>query len=180
VNPEPARLLGYSVEELLQIPMRDLIVPAFRDEFDAYLGQIARLGEARGFLALMTRSGEPRIWEYHNTLRREGVQSPVVRGYGPQTVTEPEAAPTKQLREAGEQLLAKVRESEKIIRDLKLFRTLVDRSTDAILVVNAETLHFLDANETACVKLGYSREEFLSLRVFDIQPHNRRAVFGAN
>ena len=168
VNPEPARLLGYSVEELLQIPMRDLIVPAFRDEFDAYLGQIARLGEARGFLALMTRSGEPRIWEYHNTLRREGVQSPVVRGMA-RDVTEQKRS-DKQLREAGEQLLAKVRESEKIIRDLKLFRTLVDRSTDAILVVNAETLHFLDANETACVKLGYSREEFLSLRVFDINP----------
>jgi PAS domain S-box-containing protein len=168
VNPEPARVLGYSVEELLQIPMRDLVVPEFRDEFDAYLSQIARLGEARGFLALMTRSGERRIWEYHNTLRSEGVQAPVVRGMA-RDVTEQKRS-DKQLRETGEQLLAKVRESEKIIRDLKLFRTLVDRSTDAILVVNAETLHFLDANETACTQLGYSREEFLSLRVFDINP----------
>ena len=168
VNPEPARVLGYSVEELLRIPMRDLVVPEFRGEFDTYLNEIARLGEARGFLALMTRTGQRRIWEYHNTLRSEGVQTPVVRGMA-HDVTDQKRS-EKQLREAGEQLLAKVRESEKIIRDLKLFRTLIDRSTDAILVVNADTLHFLDANETACVQLGYSREEFLSLRVFDINP----------
>ena len=116
----------------------------------------------------MTRTGEQRIWEYHNTLRGEGVQAPVVRGMA-HDVTDQKRS-DKQLREAGEQLLAKVRESERIIRDLKLFRTLVDRSTDSILVVSAETLHLLDANETACLQLGYSREDFLFLRVFDINP----------
>src|SRR6267378_1339030 len=80
VNPAPARLLGYSVEEILQIPMRELIAPEFRLQFDAYLEQIERVGEACGLLALMTRSGERRIWEYHNTLRREGMAMPVVRG----------------------------------------------------------------------------------------------------
>jgi PAS domain S-box-containing protein len=80
VNPAPARLLGYSVEEILQIPMRELIAPEFRDQFDAYLEQIEREGESRGLLAVMARSGERRIWEYHNTLRREGVPEPIVRG----------------------------------------------------------------------------------------------------
>lgn len=28
----------------------------------------------------MTRSGERRIWEYHNTLRTQGVSAPLVRG----------------------------------------------------------------------------------------------------
>src|SRR5580698_4572536 len=67
VNPTPARLLGYSVEEILQIPMRELVAPEFRAQFDAYLRQIEHAREARGFLAVMTRSGERRIWEYHNT-----------------------------------------------------------------------------------------------------------------
>ncbi|MGA9760177.1 MAG: PAS domain S-box protein, partial [Candidatus Sulfotelmatobacter sp.] len=37
VNPAPARVLGYTVEELLKIPMREMIVPEFRPDFDAYL-----------------------------------------------------------------------------------------------------------------------------------------------
>jgi PAS domain S-box-containing protein len=31
-------------------------------------------------MVVVTRSGERRIWEYHNTLRTEGVASPIVRG----------------------------------------------------------------------------------------------------
>src|SRR5271169_3465817 len=53
VNPAPARVLGYSVEEILQIPMRDLIAPEFRQQFDAYLNQIASASESRGLLAVM-------------------------------------------------------------------------------------------------------------------------------
>ena len=54
VNPTPARLLGYSVEEILQIPMRELIAPEFRSQFDAYLSQIERVGESSGLMAVMT------------------------------------------------------------------------------------------------------------------------------
>jgi len=54
--------------------------------------------------------------------------------------------------------------------DLSLFRKLLDKSSDAIEVVDPETLRFLDVNETACRELGYSREEFLSMRVHDIYP----------
>ena len=53
---------------------------------------------------------------------------------------------------------------------LKLFRSLLDRSSDAIEVIDPETLRFLDCNESACQCLGYSREEFLALSVFDIDP----------
>ena len=63
-----------------------------------------------------------------------------------------------------------MREGERTIRELKLFRTLVDQCNDAIEVVDPETLRFLDVNEKACSELGYSREELLSLRVFDINP----------
>lgn len=40
LNPAPARVLGYSVEELLAIPMREIVAPEFRSEFDKYLRQI--------------------------------------------------------------------------------------------------------------------------------------------
>jgi two-component system cell cycle sensor histidine kinase/response regulator CckA len=53
---------------------------------------------------------------------------------------------------------------------LKLFRALIERSNDAIEVIDPETGHFLDVNEKGCADLGYSREELLSLTVFDIDP----------
>lgn len=168
VNPAPARVLGYSVEELLHIPMRKLVPPEFRAQFDAYLSQIASTGESSGLMAVMTRSGERRIWEYHNTLRTVGVASPIVRGMAHDVTAQKRSE--RLLREAGEELLSKVREGERTIRELKLFRTLLEHCNDAIEVVDPETLRFLDANEKACSALGYTREELLSLRIFDIDP----------
>ena len=80
VNPAPARVLGYSVEELLLIPMREIIAPEYRYQFDEYLKQLRETGESRGSMVVVTRWGERRIWEYQNTLRTEGIASPIVRG----------------------------------------------------------------------------------------------------
>jgi formate hydrogenlyase transcriptional activator len=55
-------------------------------------------------------------------------------------------------------------------RSLTLFRTLIDQSNDAVEVVDPETLRFLDVNEKTCKDLGYTREELLSMTVFDINP----------
>jgi PAS domain S-box-containing protein len=168
VNPAPARLLGYSVEEMLQKPMRDFVDPQFRSQFDVYLREIERTGESRGLLAVITRSGEQRIWEYHNTLRTEGVETPIVRGIA-HDVTERVRA-EKALRASNEQLMKTAREREQTLHELTLFRTLLDQSNDAILVTDPETLRFLDSNERAWAELGYSREELLSMTVFDIDP----------
>src|SRR5258708_23292989 len=65
---------------MLQKPMREFLDAQFRSHFEDYLREIERTGESRGLMAVMTRSGEQRIWEYHNTLRTEGVASPIVRG----------------------------------------------------------------------------------------------------
>ena len=53
---------------------------------------------------------------------------------------------------------------------LKLFRLLVDQSNDSIQVVDLETMRLLDVNERACLSLGYTREELLSMSVYDIDP----------
>ncbi|WP_121741165.1 PAS domain S-box protein [Natronorubrum halophilum] len=54
-------------------------------------------------------------------------------------------------------------------RELELFRTLLDRSTDSVLVIDPETGRYLDVNETACRRRGYSRAEFLQRSVPDLQ-----------
>src|ERR1017187_4742977 len=168
INPVPARLLGYSVEEMLRMPMLDFVDPQFRSQFDGYLRDIERTGESRGLLAVGTRSGEQRILEYHSTLRTEGVETPIVRGIA-HDVTERVRAENA-LRASSEQLMKTARAREQTLHELTLFRTLLDQSNDAILVTDPETLRFLDSNERAWAELGYSREELLSMTVFDIDP----------
>ncbi|MGC2561179.1 MAG: PAS domain S-box protein, partial [Terriglobales bacterium] len=168
VNPVPAQLLGYSVEEILDVSMRDLVDPRFRDQFDSYLRQIASAGEAAGILAVLTRTGQRRLWEYHCTLRTEGVDKPVVRGIA-HDITDRIAA-EKALSESNKKLAETATSRESLLRGLQLFRTLVDHSNDAIEVIDPATMHFLDVNERSCIDLGYSRAELLSMTVFDIDP----------
>jgi PAS domain S-box-containing protein len=169
VNPCSARLLGYSVQELMRKPMRDLIDPRFRDQFEVYLREIEHTGESRGVLAVLTRSGEKRIWEYHNTLRTEGVPKPVVRGMA-HDVTERVRAETA-LRASNQELLKTAQSRERELRELTLFRMLLDQSKDAIKVVDPGTLRFLDMNRESYTELGYTREELLSMTVPDIDPN---------
>ncbi|HNB53479.1 MAG TPA: PAS domain S-box protein, partial [Anaerolineales bacterium] len=53
---------------------------------------------------------------------------------------------------------------------LTLFRSLIDQANDIIEVIDPETGHFLDVNEQACLTHGYSREEYLTLMVQQINP----------
>jgi PAS domain S-box-containing protein len=63
---------------------------------------------------------------------------------------------------------AERRERKKADESLRLFRALIDRSNDAFEVIEPGTLRFLDVNERACNELGYTREEFLALKISDV------------
>jgi PAS domain S-box-containing protein len=174
VNPAPARALGYSVDELLRTSMRELVVPEFRLQFDAYLAEVGRTGQSHGLINLITRAGERRVWRYYSTLRTEGVAHPIVRGIA-HDITEQFRA-EKSMREISEKLLSEVRKSEVTIRELQLFRTLLDNSNDAIEVLDPKTCRFLDVNAKACEDLGYSREELLSMKASDINTQMTEAA----
>jgi len=79
VSQPAARLLGYTVKDLVAIPMRDLVVPEFRGQFERYLEAIRRDGRASGTVQVRTRGGESRVWEYRNALH-DGPRAPVVLG----------------------------------------------------------------------------------------------------
>jgi len=70
-----------------------------------------------------------------------------------------------------------ITERKRIEESLRFFRTLLDKSNDAIEVIDMETGQFIDVNERACTDLGYSRSELLEMKVFDIDPNQTPASF---
>ena len=104
-NPSAEKMLGYPVETLKQMNIRDIIVPSARPVFETYIAILKRRGKAHGIMQIQTGNGEQRFWEYNNTLRTEGVTTPIVRGMA-RDITE---------RKRAEDAL---RENEKTIRSL--------------------------------------------------------------
>ncbi|MFO1424082.1 MAG: PAS domain S-box protein [Candidatus Competibacteraceae bacterium] len=51
----------------------------------------------------------------------------------------------------------------------ELYRTIVDQAGEAIDLVDAETLRFVEVGDTACRMLGYRRDEFVGLPLAAIQ-----------
>ncbi len=139
VNPASACLLGYEVEEFLKIPMRDLIVPEYRVLFDEYLVRMKANGADRGLMCVITRSGETRTWEYNNTLRTEGVATPIVRGIA-HDVTE------KRRAELG------------LLKSEQRYRLLFEKNLAGVATcsLNGE---LLDCNDAWARMLGYDRTE---------------------
>jgi PAS domain S-box-containing protein len=80
VNPWAAHVLGYPQDKLIGMNIRQNLMPEFREEFDQYLERIQANGFARGIMRIKTAGGDVRLWEYYNTLRTEGVETPIVRG----------------------------------------------------------------------------------------------------
>lgn len=54
--------------------------------------------------------------------------------------------------------------------ELRRFRMALDSSIDAVYLIDREQMRFIDANETACVTLGYSHQELLALGPQDLKP----------
>ena len=151
VNPAPARVLGYSVEELLRIPLREIIAPEYRHQFNGYLNQIRETGESRGLMVVVTRSGERRIWDYHNTLRAQGVASPIVRGLA-HDVTE---------RRRSEERL---QEYERVVEGLDEMIVVVDREY-RYLIANQAFLRYREMKREQVI--GHRVEEIVGKETFD-------------
>lgn len=70
----------------------------------------------------------------------------------------------------------KRKQAEESVQRLRL---VLDSSADAVFLVDRESLKFVDVNETACNRLGYSREELLAMGPQDINQNLDRATLDA-
>lgn len=60
------------------------------------------------------------------------------------------------------------------------YRQLFESSPLPLWVYDLETLYFLDVNEVACRKYGWSRDEFLAMTILEIRPPEDRAAVQAS
>lgn len=142
VNELPVKLLGYSREEMLNRPMRDFLLPEAREQFDETLRVIQKKGFVKGSMAVLTKTGERRVWEYHNTLRTQGVNTPIVRGIA-HDVTE-----QRRMERA-------LRQSE------EKFSKAFLASPYAIAISTIEDGKLIEVNDSFLRIMGFCREETL-------------------
>src|SRR5665648_409515 len=67
------------------------------------------------------------------------------------------------------QVEQRTQQINEINTELQLFKDLMSNSKDAIHIVEPGSGCFLDVNETACLDLGYTREELVNKNVKDIE-----------
>ncbi|MFN8487950.1 MAG: PAS domain S-box protein [Caldilineaceae bacterium] len=70
----------------------------------------------------------------------------------------------------GVALVRDITERKRTQAALTLFRSLTDHIQDSIEIIEPQTGRYLDVNEQTCLAHGYTREEYLSLTVMDIDP----------
>ena len=155
VNKEAGRLMGVTREELLASDLWTFVQPESREILRDVLAQtINGNGELYHCeIKVLTRDGLVQTVESSTgKIEFEGESAVIASAYDITARTRAEAG-------------------------LKLFRSLIDRSTDAFAVLEAETGRFLDANERAWKGYGYSRDELLRMTVFDIDPSMGRDAY---
>ena len=152
VNEALCQLTGYSKEELLSGKKFIDITPAEYHKFESKIAE------------RMLRTGKPAEYE-KEYLRKDGTRVPVsmttfvVRGGSGKPIGLAAIVKDITRRKKAE---AALRESE------ERYRALFEQAADSVVLIDAVTGELLDFNDRAYQNLGYTREEFATLRISDI------------
>lgn len=159
VNPAMARIYGYDSPEDMIASITDIASQVYvNPQNRATLLKRLGLGEkVADFETQIYRKDKSVLWistnmqairdEKGNLLYYEGILDDI-------TLRKKMEAENRQVRE-----------------ELEQFRSLMDESNDSLFLVDPQTSRYIDFNQTACEKLGYSREELSRLGVIDIARH---------
>jgi PAS domain S-box-containing protein len=129
--------------------MQDLLAPRFRHLFPAFVRRVLENGFDRGYMTVVTRTGEERIWEYNSTLKKDGGPVAVIRGMA-HDVTE------------------RVRAEECLRQSEKKFATAFRASPHAMTITSLRDGRFIDVNASFERQSGYSREELLGKSILGL------------
>jgi PAS domain S-box-containing protein len=149
VNHSLVRLVECeAAEELIGANLGDFLAPNVRHLFPAYLNTMREKGHAHGLMKVVTRGGVEKILEYDNSVRQEGLTSPIVRCFG-HDVTEQRAAARA------------LRASE------ARYRALYEDNPAMYFTVDPAGV-ILSVNRFGAEQLGYSPSDLVGRSVLDV------------
>lgn len=148
----------YDIE--VRVRMKDGSYRWFRDRGQAVWDESGRPVRMVGSISDVTerRKAEETIWKAHAELEQRVAER------------------TKQLATANRALELEIIERKRVEDRLQRTQYAVDHAADQIFVIDKNG-HFLDVNEAACRRLGYTKEELLTMAVADIDPDCPREVW---
>jgi PAS domain S-box-containing protein len=153
INSAGCKLLGFSRKELLGKDwVEHFILPEDRENIrDFFAGIISGVEKHQPYHKnhILIRGGERRMISWHNTVLTDSDGK--IGG----------------ILSTGEDITNEVQAEECIRRSERRYRRFVEHVPDALFIYDVRG-RVVDVNEQACAGLGYSREELLSLSVFDI------------
>lgn len=153
VNPKGCEILGCSQDQIEGKNWFDHFLPASDAERVKEIHARIVAGECKALEyvenAVVSCDGSERLIAWHNALLRDCNGRIVGTFSSGEDITERRAAQEK------------IRQSERKLRSY------VDNAPDGIFVVN-ENGDYIEVNDQACEMTGYSREELLSMRIFDL------------
>lgn len=153
VNPAAAKALGSRPEDIVGHSLQTLLAPAFQSHFDAYLVRIREQRTDHGVIRVVTRTGEERLWQYHNALVEEPGHPPYVVGHA-QDITD-----FRQTQEA-------------LQRSEARYRLLAENVTDVIWVRDLEFRPVYISPSVTRLR-GYSVEEVMQESLEEaLTPHS--------
>ncbi|MBF0285631.1 MAG: PAS domain S-box protein [Magnetococcales bacterium] len=173
-NETAERVTGYPRQEVMGTDWFERVVPRERfpgvwEMFSNMLhsGELSRVHE----IAILTRHGEERIISWSNSVIPES-QAPTREGADPSSRVVTVSFGVD---------LTDIRRSERLLRESEeRFKLLFNRSGDAMFVASYDPEsgpgRFLEVNDTACQRLGFSRQELLTMSPADINPPEYHGV----
>lgn len=152
-NSYGKKILGYSNEDVLGKKWLEFIPPDIKNYMEGVSEKII--------------SGEDLYWDHENTwLCKDGSIKFILWRNSP---IKDENGNTIFYISVGVDITERKKAEELLIEAEKKFRTLFDSANDAIFIHDFNG-NFLEMNETASQRLGYSKEELRHMRVNDIEP----------
>jgi diguanylate cyclase (GGDEF)-like protein/PAS domain S-box-containing protein len=150
VNDSWLKIMGYSREELERVSLFDILDPDClghcMDKFKKVMS-----GESQKGINAVFVAKDGRKIELEGSCSITDMSNPIANGIF-RDVTERNKADIA------------IQESE------EKHRGLFENATDAVFLIDPYDGSFIDCNNNAAERLGYTKEEFLSLKVYDINP----------
>ena len=149
VNSRYCEMLGYEEQELLR---SNAAVTHVEEDRPKYYERVATVRQAKGWLL------------ERDMRRKDGSRFPAEISL--------HLLPNGMMQGIARDITERRRRDE----DLRRFRAAIDISGDAVTLVDRRSMRIIDANDTACRWLGYSREELCALGPQDVLPFSREQL----